>query len=74
MREKGGTREVMSPRIGVLIGEVTAEDHGDVKALLLHSPTHAHTVRRTTVGVESLVAGEVQRVTRGSVHDMVSSE
>ena len=65
------TREVRSPRVGVMVGVVLAEYHGDVKALLLHSPTHTHTVRRTTVGVVSWVAGEAPRVARGSVHEGV---
>ena len=50
---------------------VLAEDYGDVQALLLHSPTHTHTVRRTTVVVVTLVAGEASLVTRWSVHNGV---
>ena len=71
MRENGGIREVRSPRVGVPEGVVLAEDHGDVQALLLHSPTHTHTVRRTTVVVVTLVAGEASLVTRWSVHNGV---
>ena len=63
-----------SQRVGVLVGVVVAEDRGDVEALLLHSPTHRHTVRLTTVGVESWVAFEASLVARESVHDGVGGD
>ena len=40
----------MSPLVGVLVGVVLAEDHGDVQALLLLTPTHTHTHRATDDG------------------------
>ena len=63
-----------SPLVGVLVGVVVAEDRGDVEALLLHSPKYKHTVRLTTVGVMSLVAGEASLVARESVHDGVGGD
>ena len=44
------TREIKSPRVGVVVGVACAVVHGVARALLPHSPAHTHTVRLTTVG------------------------
>ena len=71
---KGGTREIRSPRVGVLVVVACAWVHGVAQALLPHSPTHTHTVRQTTVGVGSWVAMVAPRAARGSVHDGVGGD
>ena len=71
---KGGTREIRSPRVVVLLGVACAGVHGVGHALLHHSPTHTHTVRQRTVGVGACVALGAPRAAHGSVHDGVGGE
>ena len=70
---KGGAREIRSPRVVVLVGVACAEVHGVARALLPHSPTHAH--RATDYGgVGTWVTVGAPRVARGSVHDVVGCD
>ena len=63
-----------SPRVVVLVGVACAGVHGVGHALLLHSPTHTHTVRQTTVGVGTWVALGASRAASGSVNDGVGGK
>ena len=47
--QKGGTREIRSPRVDVLVGVVLAADHGVDQAMLL-TLTHTHAHRATDDG------------------------